>query len=173
MDNPDNLMVKKAALEEESRQMKSKIATLPGLKRKEKELRGLVEIYEKALPQEQKLTNLYKMIGSHSHQSKLRVIEIKYDKPKGSAKIDPKTGEPLNPYLSYAVTIKMEGDYQSILNFIHQVESMDRFVRIDRIKLSNEYDPNDDNNSEYMSGTIKFVSFFAPSPKEKKPNPGG
>lgn len=172
LDNPDNLSSVVAKLEADIAVMDKTIGERGKL---EIERAGLNEIYErakKALPETEHMESLYKLLGQIFDRTKLKLVHLKDLSPKNVGPVRKRRGKKkkISPLKVFQIIYTIEGNYQEILNFIHQVEDHDfeRFVMIMELKLDPLTDPKKEDNLEYMSARIKFASFYYDSKGDKK-----
>lgn len=177
LDNPENLTSKLEGLQSQISIMDIKIKTRNRL---EEEKDGLNEIYlraKKALPEKEHLEGLMKLLGDVLDKTKVKLVHWKNITPKKApvrrkTKSKKKAGAPLK-FVQIKYTI--EGNYQEILSFMHQVEdhNFERFVMVTELKLDPKMDPNNSDNLEYMKADIVFASFFYLVEEKKKVKKGG
>lgn len=184
MDNPENLTAKVTTLQKEKAGIDAIIGQEKKLEEKLDSLNRSYERYSKALPEADNLEEIYKLIDDVLKGTKLIVKEWKpflYEvkkKPKpivapaaapapnAPATAAPTPAPPAPPKefpVNYLETKwKLEGDYQEILGFLHKVEDVDfaRFIMISELRLTPMTDLANENNLEYMSCEVTFVSFY-------------
>lgn len=180
MDNPENLTTKVATLQKEKTDIEAILVQEKGLIEIRDDLNAKYNIYKKALPEEDNLEDFYNLIDGVLKGTKLSVKDwrnITHEAKKKVKVVAPppaepsKDGVPMPPApkvdkefpVNYAETIwKIEGNYQDILSFLHKVEDVDfeRFVLVSDLQLTPINDPTNENNLEYMSASVTFVSFY-------------
>ncbi|PCJ57193.1 MAG: hypothetical protein COA79_16835 [Planctomycetota bacterium] len=167
LDNPSNLSSKIVTLDNQIDVMDRIIATRSKLEIEKNSLNEIYERAKKALPETEDLEDLYQLLGEIFDRSKLKLIHLKDISPKKDTGAGGRRGKKKKATSSdnikfVQMVYTIEGNYQEILNFIHQVEDHDfeRFVMITSLKLDPKTDPKKESNLEYMRAKIMFLSFY-------------
>ncbi len=170
IDNPANLTKKIETQKAEIKKIDTELAKKDALQALNRELDDNYERYKKALPATENLEDLYVLVGNVLQRSNLRQNTLAPIRPKGRPAAKGKgAAKVAYDFKNYQVVIEVEGNYQDIISFVHQIEDVDfeRFVLVNELKLQPAKDPENESNLEYMKAHINFISFFYT--EEEKP----